>query len=256
MSELSESDLVKSKDVTLIDGRYVFKPGTPEEFVYQGKPITNKTSCKRHGISLSCSMWRNLDYSIRSNGLHEGKELRVSYGGPDYPKLWDAAGTETESISRGCRLPHKRTVHLYKPGAKLAALIADWPYWHRAEMRLDNEQIDPDEVIGETIGPPRIPEMDGANENPKFNELVCSSCDDTQIKLTKGQLRCLVLITKDAAKLQGVAPYGHFNVTALRSLIRKKHVIASVEIDSAGRPSFGVKPTHDAAMHALLSGEY
>ena len=257
MSDLAESDLVKSKYVTLRDGRHVYKEGTEEEFVYRGKPITNKTSCKRHGVALTCSMWRNLDYMIRGRSLHEGKELRIYYGSPDYPKLWDSAGTEAET-RRGLHTGvwQNRTVHLYKPGAELAALIADWPYWHRAEMCLDQQQIDPDEIVGETVAPPRIPEMEGANENPKLNPVICGSCDESTIKLTKGQLRCLVGVTKACAKEQGVASFDSFNRVAMCSLLRKGYIVASIELSATGKPTFGVKPTHDAAMHAVLSGEY
>jgi hypothetical protein len=212
MSDLAESDLVKSENVTLRDGRHVYKEGTEEEFVYRWKPITNKTSCKRHGVALTCSMWRDLDYMIRGHSLHEGAEL--------------------------------------------AALIADWPYWHRAEMCLDQQQIDPDEIVGETVAPPRIPEMEGANENPKLNPVICGSCDESTIKLTKGQLHCLVGVTKACAREQGVASFDSFNRVAMCSLLRKGYVVASIELSSSGEPTFGVKPTHDAAMHAVLSGEY
>lgn len=255
MSDLAESDLVKSKNVTLRDGLHVYKAGTPEEFVYRGKPITNKTSCKRHGVALTCSMWRNLDDMLRHRGVTP--TLKVTYGSPDYPRLWEETGKSSETMKRySSSSTYEQVTTHYKPSAAFKALAADWPYWHRAECNLDREQIDPSELIGETIAPPRVQAMEGANENPKFNASICDRCDETEIKLTKGQLRCLVGVTKQSAKNQGVACYENFNRVALCSLIRKGYVVASVELSVTGKPSFGIKPTHDAAMHAALSGEY
>jgi len=258
MSKLSESDLVKSRNVTLVDGSYVYQAGTDNEFVYKGKPITNKTSCKRHGVALTCSMWRNLDLIARKVGDYPIEEDRRRWAPMDHPKLWVLDRRETRTYERtgysGVKTTSEYEVRVYRPVPELEALLRDWPYWHRAEMRLDNEQIDPEEIVGETIAPPRIPEMEGAAEHPKLTLEVSDSCDSTPIKLTKGQLNCLIAIVKTCNKNQGVAYYDHFNRVALRALIRKKLVVTSAEIDETGNPLFGILPTQDAAMHAMLHG--